>query len=148
MFGWLKGLFKSKATGTTVYLPDKMPAWSLGPAKDILIGKSQKQWDENGDKTYICELDEDLAPFKLYPFHNYVSLGGRQGSIVKYFYECNNKTAPVQLLIYTMIPPDLLIENMKNLGTVYGIGPKANGYRIGTFKVVDSKFQKIGEIAL
>jgi len=148
MFGWLKGLFKSKAIGTTVYLPDKMPAWSLGSAKDILIGKTEKQWKETGDRNVVYELDEDLAKLKLWPFHNFVPLGGRMGSATKYFYECNSKMAPVQLLIYTMIPTDLLIDNMKNLGKVYGIGPKGNGYRLGTFTVIDSKVSKIGEIAL
>jgi hypothetical protein len=149
MFGWLKELFgQSKTKGTTVYLPDKLPAFSLGSAKDILIGRSSGDWELTGDKTVPYAFSPELEPYKLYPFHNYVSLGGKMGSIVKYFYKCNDKTKPVQLMIYSMIPPELIVDNMKNLGKVYGIGPKANGYRLGTFSVLDTKVTKIGEVVL
>lgn len=147
-FGWLKELFKSKANGTVVHLPDKMPAFSLGSAKDILVGRTEADWNINGDKTVPYDFAPELAPYKLYPYHNYVSLGGKMGSIVKYFYKCNEKTNPIQLMIYTMIPPSLVIDNMKNLGKVYGLGPKANGYRLGTFTVKDYKIEKIGEVVL
>jgi len=147
--GWLKELFgQSRFKGTEVHLPDKMPAFSLGSAKDILVGRSAKEWELEGDKTVPYELGDELKTYNLYPFHNYVSLPGKGGSILKYFYKCNEKTKPVQLLIYSMIPPDNLIGNMENLGVVYGLGPKANGSRLGTFKIVDKKVTKIGEIVL
>jgi len=148
MFGWLKELFKSKAQGTVVHLPDRLPVASLGSAKDILVGRTAQDWEINGDKTVPYDFTPELEPYKLYPYHNYVSLGGRMGSIVKYFYKCNEKTKPVSLLIYTMIPSSLVIDNMKNLGKVYGLGPKANGYRLGTFTVLDTNVAKIGEVVL
>lgn len=149
MFGWLKEVFgQSKSKGTVVHLPDKMPAFSLGSTKDILIGRTAKEWEQDGDKTVPYELGEELKPYNLYPYHNYVSLPGKGGSILKYFYKCNEKTKPVQLFIYSLIPSEILIGNMENLGGVYGLGPKANGYRLGTFKIVDKKVTKIGEIVL
>jgi len=148
-FGWLKELFgMSKTKGTTVYLPDKLPAFSLGTAKDVLVGKTSEQWNLTGDKTVSYDFSPELAPYKLYPFHNYVSLGGSKGSVTKYFYICNDKTNPVPLMIYSMIPPSLIVDNMNNLGKVYGIGPKADGYRLGTFSVIDAKITKIGEVVL
>lgn len=148
MFGWIKELFKSKAKGTVIYLPDKIPFASLGSAKDILIGRTVKEWDTIGDKTVPYTLGEELEPYNLYPFHEYVSLGGGKGSVVKYYYKLNEKTKPVRLFIYSLIPPELIVGNMNNLGKIYGLGSKANGYRIGTFTVLDSKVSKIGEIII
>lgn len=152
MFGWIKELFKSKSKGTVVHLPDKLPLYSLGSAKDLLSGISAETWELKGDKTVPYEFGAELKPYNLYLFHNYVSLGLGKGSIIKYFYKCVPKNKeigiPVRLEIYTLIPPEIIIENMKNLGKIYGIGPKADGYRLGTFKVIETKVRKLGEIVV
>lgn len=146
MMGWLKLLFKSKAIGTVVLLPEDMEYCSLGTAKDILTGKTPEEWKNSGDKTVEYELGDELKGINLYPFHEYVPLPSKKGSIVKYYYKINDKSKPITLLIYTLIPPELVIGNMKSFGRIYGLGCKAGGYRIGTFKLLDSKINKVGEV--
>lgn len=144
MYGWLKELFRGKSKGTVVHLPDQLEAFSLGTAKELLVGKSPEEWEVSGDKTVPYELAPELKPLDLYPYHEYVPIKG--GSIIKYHYKVNGKTKTVPLLIYTLLPTEMVINNLKNLGKIYGLGPKANGYRLGTFSVQESKISKIGEV--
>lgn len=148
MLGWLKLLFKSRATGTVVLLPHKLDDYSLGTAKDLLVGRSLEEWKSAGDRSVTYELGEELKDIGLYPYHEYVPLQNKRTSIIRYYYKINEKSKPIKLLINTMISPDDVIKNMKNFGRIYGLGVKAGGYRIGTFIVQDSKVEKIGEVIL
>ena len=57
MFGWLKELYGlSKTKGSKVVLPDNMDAYALGTAKDILAGKTEKEWEKTGDKSVVYDL--------------------------------------------------------------------------------------------
>lgn len=148
MMGWLKLVFKSKAKDTVVLLPDNMDDWSLGSAKDLLVGRKLEEWRASGDKTVDYELGDELKDIGLYPYHEYVPIQSKKASIVKYFYKINEKSKPITLLIYTMIPPEMVLGNMKSFGRIYGLGSKAGGYRIGTFNVLESKVDKIGEVVV
>ena len=146
MMGWLKLVFKSKAKDTVVLLPDNMESWSLGIAKDLLVGRKLEEWNASGDKSVDYELGDELKDTGLYPYHEYVPIQSKKTSIVKYYYKINNRSSPITLLIYTMIPPEMVLGNMKSFGSIYGLGSKAGGYRIGTFKVLESKVNKIGDV--